>query len=151
MTSRRQKLLTRISWYPQSSLKHIIEEITGNNVYYRGGFYYRGGRYIQVSLYPRLMISQQMTPTQPRLRSWTRGRTHCLAWRVCAGIVQCLVVFNLISNQVHRDFLTPQWRLPERSVAALRRLRMPTLGATPKIGNHFGSFASRRFCHKVSN
>ena len=43
MSSRRQKLLTRVIWYLQSSLKHIAEEITGNK------FYKRGGRYRQVS------------------------------------------------------------------------------------------------------
>ena len=43
--SRRQKLLARVYWYLQSSLKHITELITGNE------FYYRGGRYRQVSLY----------------------------------------------------------------------------------------------------
>ena len=45
MSSRRQKLLSRVNWYLQSSLKHIIELITGNK------FYHRGGRYRQVSLY----------------------------------------------------------------------------------------------------
>ena len=45
MSSRRQKLLVRVNWYIQSSLKHITELITGNK------FYYRGGRYRQVSLY----------------------------------------------------------------------------------------------------
>ena len=45
MSSRRQKLLARVNWYLQSSLKPIIELITGNK------YYYRGGRYRQVSLY----------------------------------------------------------------------------------------------------
>ena len=45
MSSRRQKLLTRVNWYLQASLKHITEWITGNK------FYYRGGHYRQVSLY----------------------------------------------------------------------------------------------------
>ena len=45
MSSRRQKLLSRVNWYLQSSLKHITELITGNKSYYRGG------RYRQVSLY----------------------------------------------------------------------------------------------------
>ena len=45
MSSRRQKLLARVNWYLQSSLKPIIELITGNKDYYRGG------RYRQVSLY----------------------------------------------------------------------------------------------------
>ena len=45
MSSRRQKLLARVHWYLQSSLKHITEEIKGN------AFYFRGGRYRQVSLY----------------------------------------------------------------------------------------------------
>ena len=45
MSSRRLKLLARINWYLQSSSKHIIECITGN------AFYFRGGRYRQVSLY----------------------------------------------------------------------------------------------------
>ena len=47
MSSRTQKLLARVNWYIQSSLKHITEQITGNKVYYRGG------RYRQVSLYLR--------------------------------------------------------------------------------------------------
>ena len=45
MSSRRQKLLARVNWYHQFSLKHITELITGNESYYRGG------RYRQVSLY----------------------------------------------------------------------------------------------------
>ena len=45
MNSRRQKLLGRVNWYLQSSLKHITKLITGNKSYYRGG------RYRQVSLY----------------------------------------------------------------------------------------------------
>ena len=45
MSSRRQKLLARVNWYRQSSLKYITDYITGNK------FYYRGGRYRQVSLY----------------------------------------------------------------------------------------------------
>ena len=45
MSSRRQRLLARLNWYLQSSLKHITEYITGNKTYYRGG------RYRQVSLY----------------------------------------------------------------------------------------------------
>ena len=45
MSSRRHKLLARVNWYLQSSLKHITELITGNNSYYRGG------RYRQVSQY----------------------------------------------------------------------------------------------------
>ena len=45
VSSRSQKLLARVNWYLRSSLKHIIEQITGNK------FYYRGGRYRQVSLY----------------------------------------------------------------------------------------------------
>ena len=45
MSSRRQKLLTRINCYIQSSLKHITELITGVKSYYRGG------RFRQVSLY----------------------------------------------------------------------------------------------------
>ena len=48
MSSRRQKLLARVNWYLQSSSKHIIELITGNE------FCYRGGRYRQVSLYKEL-------------------------------------------------------------------------------------------------
>ena len=45
MSSRRQELLSRVNWYPQSSIKHITELITDNK------FYHRGGRYRQVSLY----------------------------------------------------------------------------------------------------
>ena len=45
MSSRRHKLLARVNWYNQSSLKHITELITDNK------YYYRGGRYRQVSLY----------------------------------------------------------------------------------------------------
>ena len=45
MRSRRQKLLSRVNWYFQSSLKHITELITGTKSYNRGG------RYRQVSLY----------------------------------------------------------------------------------------------------
>ena len=45
MSSRRQKLLARVNWYLQSSLKHITELITGNKSFCRGG------RYRQVSLY----------------------------------------------------------------------------------------------------
>ena len=45
MSSKRQKLLTRVNMYLQWPLKHITEEITGTK------FYYRGGRYRQVSLY----------------------------------------------------------------------------------------------------
>ena len=37
MSSRRQKLLARVNWYLQSSLKHITELITGNKCYYKGG------------------------------------------------------------------------------------------------------------------
>ena len=45
MSPRRQKLLAKVNWYLQLSLKHITEKITGNR------FYHRGGRYRQVSLY----------------------------------------------------------------------------------------------------
>ena len=45
MSSRRPKLLARVNWYLQSSLKQLTEYITGNRLYYRGG------RYRQVSLY----------------------------------------------------------------------------------------------------
>ena len=37
MSYRRQKLLSRVNWYLQSSLKHFTEEITGNKCFYRGG------------------------------------------------------------------------------------------------------------------
>ena len=49
MSSNRQKLLTRVNWYLQSSLKHITEYITSNK------FHYRGGRYRQVPLYYMLI------------------------------------------------------------------------------------------------
>ena len=45
MSSRGQKLLARVNWYLQYSLKQTTEFITGNKSYYRGG------RYRQVSLY----------------------------------------------------------------------------------------------------
>ena len=45
MSSRRQKLLARVNWYCQSSLKHATKQITGKK------FYHRGGHYRQVSLY----------------------------------------------------------------------------------------------------
>ena len=51
MSSRRQKLLERVNWYLQSSLKHITELFTGNKSYYRGG------RYRQVSLYLELWFA----------------------------------------------------------------------------------------------
>ena len=53
MSSRRQNFLTRVKRYFQSSLKHIIEQITCNN------FYYRGGRYRQVSLYTDGILSNK--------------------------------------------------------------------------------------------
>ena len=40
---RATKLLARVNWYLQSSLKYITEQISGNK------FYYKGGRYRQVS------------------------------------------------------------------------------------------------------
>ena len=45
ISSRRQKLLARVNSYLQSGLKHITDQITTNE------FYYRGARYRQVSLY----------------------------------------------------------------------------------------------------
>ena len=45
MSSKRQKLLARINWYLQSSLKRITQLITGIK------YYYRGNRFRQVSLY----------------------------------------------------------------------------------------------------
>ena len=51
MSSRRQKLLARVNWCLQSSLKHITELITGDKSYYRDG------RYRQVSLYFRCRVS----------------------------------------------------------------------------------------------
>ena len=50
MSSRRQKLLARVNWYLQSSLKHIAELNTGNKSYNRGG------RYRQVSLYNKANV-----------------------------------------------------------------------------------------------
>ena len=44
-SSRRQKLLARVNWCLQPSLKHITEWITADR------FYYKGGRYRQASLY----------------------------------------------------------------------------------------------------
>ena len=64
MSSRRQKLLARVNWYLQYSLKHVTEWITGDK------FYYRGGRYRQVSLY--IWIYQHQTTT-----------IHIKAWTVC--------------------------------------------------------------------
>ena len=50
MSPRRQKLLARVNWFHQSSLKHITEQIPGNK------FYFKGGRYRQVSLYMNLRL-----------------------------------------------------------------------------------------------
>ena len=55
MSPRMQKLLARVNWYLQSSLKHITELITGNKSYHRGG------RYRQVSLYPIMAGSQGLS------------------------------------------------------------------------------------------
>ena len=80
MSSRWQRLLTRISWYLPSSLNHIIEEITGNNLYYRGG------RYIHVSMYLLLtdahaciIHTQHHNNTRGRRPTWYCG---AMCWYV---------------------------------------------------------------------
>ena len=68
MSSRRQKLLARVIWFNQSSLKHITEQITGKK-------YFKGGRYTQVSLYYMVLyntaakeqINEQETIIMPTL------------------------------------------------------------------------------------
>ena len=67
MSSRRQKLLTRVNWYLQSSLKHITEYLTGNK------FYYRGGRYKQVSLY-NVIVALCKPLRMPRFHIETKCR-----------------------------------------------------------------------------
>ena len=63
MSSRRQKLLARVNWYLQSSLKHIPELITGNKSYYRGG------RYRQVSLYIEMRNCVYIVTSTRRIHS----------------------------------------------------------------------------------
>ena len=52
MSSRRQKLLARINWYLQFSLKHITEWIACNKLYYRGGRYRQFSPYHTVHAIP---------------------------------------------------------------------------------------------------
>ena len=59
MSSRRQRLLVRVNWYLQSSLKHITEEITYNRFYYRGGRYGRVSLYIQIATETRAIVRLQ--------------------------------------------------------------------------------------------
>ena len=90
MSSRRQKLLARVNWYLQSSLKHITELITGNK------FYYRGGRYRQVSLYFFPLSSDIGAPFQ--YEDWLFGycdlrynnkifvsTSYLNNWKLCIG------------------------------------------------------------------
>ena len=66
MSSRRQKLLARVNWYLQSSLNPIIELITGNK------YYNRGGRYRQVSLYLSIDIDREYCSTLTRDIAWRK-------------------------------------------------------------------------------
>ena len=50
MSSIREKLLARINWYRQYSLKYITDYITGNEFYYRGGRYRPGECIIKTSV-----------------------------------------------------------------------------------------------------
>ena len=65
MSSRRQKLLARVNWFLQSSLKHTAEYITGKN------FYQRAGRYRQVEQY---ILSFKHTAIW---MSWCQSWCHC--------------------------------------------------------------------------
>ena len=77
MSSRRQKLLARINWYLQSSLKHITELITGNKSYYRGS------RYRQVSLYNILEAIQAIkTHVRCTLNQHQFRRVKGTYWRL---------------------------------------------------------------------
>ena len=73
MSSRRRKLLARVNWYLQFSLKHISQLITGKPSYYRGG------RYRQVSLYVIHFLCWQRIVSRDKLtlntwRSRQNGR-----------------------------------------------------------------------------
>ena len=74
-SSRRQKLLARLNWYLQSSLKHITEWITGNKPYYRGG------RYRQVSLYYIIHVLLHPTDIQLVTKLARETRTSVFFYR----------------------------------------------------------------------
>ena len=74
MSSRRQKLLARVNWYLQSSLKHITEFITGNKSHNRGG------RYRQVSLYFQCYQCPVFSTTHPFAMT---SPIHPMLWTSC--------------------------------------------------------------------
>ena len=73
MSSRRQKFLTRVNWYLQSSLNTLLNKSQVNK------FYYKGGRYRQVSLSWLGWVEERL------LWSWHAIRT-ILPWHMsCSG------------------------------------------------------------------
>ena len=86
MSSRRQKLWTRVNWYLQLSLKHITEYITGDK------FYNGGGRYRQVSLYYTHFTEWHCHLSPDLMGEWWPSFRLCRsAWSRTCHIATCWV------------------------------------------------------------